>query len=147
MKRQMMIGLIGLVLCGCTSNTNGLPYVNSLTDVTDLGNTWSGCTQNKDFPSVSNLTNVTGMNTAYGSCSKLTNNIADLLQPVAWFSTGKCKNFGSLFFACNDLNGSAMPYVNAIMSAPGYPTGYTHTQMFYNCTNLTDYASIPAGFK
>jgi len=158
---------------GCYGNTNGFPYVNSLTNVNNLSYTWSSsvpqaggfpevsnltkvanmeatwalCRNNQNFPSVANLTNATSLVLTWQDCGNMTNNIADILQPVSWFSSGKCKNFLYTFLRCNLLQGSAMPYVNAIMSAPGYPTGYTTTQMFYNCTNLTDYASIPANFK
>ena len=158
---------------GCYGNTNGFPYVNSLTNVNNLSYTWSSsvpqaggfpevsnltkvanmeaawalCRNNQNFPSVANLTNATSLVLTWQDCGKMTNNIADILQPVSWFSSGKCKNFLATFLRCPLLQGSAMPYVNAIMAAPGYPTGYTTTQMFNGCTNLTDYASIPAAFK
>jgi hypothetical protein len=45
------------------------------------------------------------------------------------------------------LSGQGMPLVTAITNSPGYPTGYTITTCFSGCTNLSDYADIPAGFK
>jgi len=129
------------------------PEVSALTKVFSLGNTWYGCRTSSCFPSVTTLTNVAGnlqytaMDATWYDCRAMTNNIAQLVQPLSYFSSGKCKYFGKTFYNCYNLKGSAMPYITAIQSAPSYPTGYTTTQMFYNCTNLTDYASIPAGFK
>lgn len=132
---------------GCSSNTNGFPYVNNLTNNISLVDTWDNCCVNKSFPSISNHVNVTRMDFTWYNTYAMTNDISYLLQPISWFSTGKCKNFRQMFNNCYLLQGSAMPYVNAIMSAPGYPTGYDVYRMFYNCTNLSDYASIPADFK
>lgn len=130
---------------GCGGANARFPEVNTLTNVTSISYTWYGCNNTPDFPSVSNLVKVTSMVWTWRDCAKLTNSVQDLLGDCLWI-TGQVKNVSHAFNGCVSLSGLGQPLVTAITNSPGYPTGYTVTDCFNNCTNLTDYATLPAEF-
>ena len=130
---------------GCAAATN-FPDVSTLTKVKSLYGTWYNCTATKYFPAVNTLTNVTTLFATWTSCTGMQNTVASLLGDCSWI-TGQVKNVDRTFENCYDLKGEGMPLVTAITNSPGYPTGYTITTCFQNCTNLTDWATIPAGWK
>jgi hypothetical protein len=132
---------------GCSGIKNGFPEVNTLTNVTRLLSAWQDCSGNTNaFPAVSNLTKVTTLSSTWQGCSASYFNIQDVLGNCSWI-TGQVKNVASAFNGNIRMTGNGMPLVTAITNSPGYPTGYTITDCFHDCTNLTDWADIPAAFK
>lgn len=125
------------------------PEVSALTNVTSLEETWyhvTGLANTNDFPAVSNLTKVTTMLRAWRGCNGSYFSVQSVLGDCLWI-TGQVKNVSQAFQDNIRMTGQGMPLVTAITNSPGYPTGYTITDCFQNCTNLSDWADIPAAFK
>jgi len=129
--------------CWVASN---FPSVSALTNVTSLAYTWGDCFAATNFPTVSNLTKATTFAGTWYYCTNMQNTVQSLLGDCSWI-TGQVKNVSYTFYGCRRLKGNGMPLVTAITNSPGYPTGYTITDCFQDCTNLTDWATIPAAFK
>jgi len=130
---------------GCVSLRNP-PEVNTMTNCTSAAGAWSGCTNLRYGVSVCSMTKITSMDSSYLSCAQMTSSVNSIMGDCLWI-TGQLKNVTQLFDGCRKLAGQGMPLVTAMTNSPSYPTGYSVTACFRNCTNLSDYADIPAAFK
>jgi hypothetical protein len=132
---------------GCSGNTNYFPAVSNATKAITVAQAWFNCSGIKNgFPNISALTKLNNFSYAWYGCSGNTNSIQGVLGDCSWI-TGQVKNVANAFDGCVRMTGNGMPLVTAITNSPGYPTGYTITDCLQNCTNLTDWADIPAAFK
>jgi len=131
----------------CSGLTNA-PDVNTLTKVTTLYYAWYGCTGLKTAPAVNALTEVTTLSAAWYSCSGLTNTLDSIFG--GYTSLTNITTSQNAFYNCYRMSGVGSNFVNAIKHptySVGTATNNSSYRTFYNCTNLTDYATIPAAYK
>ena len=129
------------------SGTN-YPAVDQLTRVTTLAGTWQICTNAANFPSVATLTNVTTLFNTWARCTAFTNTPDSLFGDYSGLT--KLTDSRGAFSNCVAMSGVGSNFVNAVKSA-SYTVGTASTnssyRTFYNCTNLSDWATIPAEYK
>lgn len=91
------------------------------------------------------LQNSPSINTAYflfSGCTGVTGAI-----PVNLFQNQlSLNNFYGVFYNCSNMTGNGNDFIAAV-TAVGRPVPSNTSGCFYNCTTLSDYASIPAGWK
>ena len=136
---------------GCSRMTN-FPAVSNLIGVTRLYMTWAYCFNvTNDFPNVSPLTNLTTCVSAWANNTGYTGDIA-----VIFANTNAGMPFlttsSNAFANCNRMTGNGMRFVNMSKSATYWantngPAFISCAKTFLNCTNLSDYAIIPAEYK
>jgi hypothetical protein len=146
-----LAGANGGAWMSCSSAT-GFPEVSALIKNTTLLYTWQGCTSVVDaFPNVSTLTNVTDMRHTWSGNTGYTGDIA-----VIFANTNAGMPFlttsSNAFANCRSMTGNGMRFVNMSKSATywantGGPAFVSCAKTFYNCTNLSDYATIPLEYK
>ena len=127
--------------------------VSSLTNVTTVKQSWKDCTSLQQGPSIQTMTKLKNIDQAYMNCSSLTNTVQSILGSPLMVLTGLV-NSAYMFSGDVSLSGQGMPFVTAATSglfAASYTIGTASTnssyRTFYGCTNLSDYADIPAAFK
>jgi hypothetical protein len=142
---------ISLAWYGCTGAT-GLPSVAALIKNTSLNSTYYQCYSiTNEFPDVSTHTNVTTMFNCWANNRGYTGDIARMFSntnagmPFLTTSVGAFSN-------CISMTGQGMRFVNMSKSAAywantGGPAFVSCAKTFFNCTNLSDYATIPGEYK
>jgi hypothetical protein len=110
------------------------------------------CTSLQQGPSIQTLTKLKNTDLAFYNCP-LTNTVQSILGSPLMVLTGLV-NSAQMFSGDVSLSGQGMPFVTAATSglfAASYTIGTASTnssyRTFYGCTNLSDYADIPAAFK
>lgn len=142
------------IFSNCTSLTE-IPedLFDSMTEVNNFSGIFKGCTALRDIPEklFENNTLVTTMIEAFAGCKNLQR------IPAGLFDSMRClQGIQSLFKDCSSLTGES-PYtlINGekvhLYERKDYPNEFSeitnHTSAFNNCTNLTDYESIPSNWK
>jgi len=165
-----IVGVDGLVSCanmfyGCTALAN-LPddLFRYVTGVLDFNSSFRGCTALDSIPDdlFRYNSDVTSFLGCFYGCYNISTLPADLFHynpdvtsfancfmycnaltaiPAALFDYNvSVSSFAYTFYGCSALGGNAP----ALWTRDPAPTG---TTCFYNCTGLSNYASIPAGWK
>lgn len=138
----------------CTSLTE-IPedLFASMTKVTRLDGIFKGCTSLREIPEklFANNTQVISMWEAFAGCKSLQRIPAGLFDSMRTLQAVRL-----LFKSCSSLTGES-PYtlINGkkvhLYERKDYPNEFleitSHTSAFNNCTNLTDYESIPSNWK
>lgn len=113
--------------------------------------TFSQCRKLKELPNglLSNCTNLTDLNATFNNCSNLATIPSDLFANCT-----KIKSFTNTFNSCSSLTSSCPVdndgtpiYNRAGNGKEGYEIVTTYNSCFYNCTEMTDYSSIPSNWK
>lgn len=108
-----------------TSNASmTIPFVWKSTVLKNVEGYYSGITQRWVY-------DIDGHNNTYGFAHL--NTLCPALQ-----------NCSKMFYGCTNLISEGLPFVTA---AQKITTLTNHAQVFTNCTNLSDYSSIPSGWK
>jgi hypothetical protein len=121
---------------GCTGLT-AAPDVSALTKVTTLRAAWYGCYGLTAAPDVSALTNVTTLRYTWCGCTGLTN-VPQLMAT----STALTTTTGA-FQGNAKMGGSVVELWNTNL----FPNVTAYANTFTGCTNLSNYADIPNGWK
>lgn len=138
----------------CTSLTE-IPedLFASMTKVTRLDGIFKGCTSLREIPEklFANNTQVISMWEAFAGCKSLQRIPTGLFDSMRTLQAVRL-----LFKSCSSLTGES-PYtlINGkkvhLYERKDYPNEFleitSHTSAFNNCTNLTDYESIPSNWK
>ena len=138
----------------CTSLTE-IPedLFASMTKVTRLDGIFKGCTSLREIPEklFANNTQVISMWEAFAGCRSLQRIPTGLFDSMRTLQAVRL-----LFKSCSSLTGES-PYtlINGkkvhLYERKDYPNEFleitSHTSAFNNCTNLTDYESIPSNWK
>ena len=128
------------------------------TEVTDFSSTFCNCYKLHIIPEglFDNCTEVTDFSYTFSGCTSL----ESIPEGLFDYNT-KVKTFGSTFSMCGNLTGES-PYtiinINGVdtkvhlYERSNYPeyfnaTPTSYSSCFYNCSRLTDYSSIPTGWK
>ena len=92
---------------------------------------------------------VTNFSQCFSGCTSLTS-----IPETLFASNTKVNDFSNCFSYCSGLTGNvpvdndATPIYNRSGSGKkGYAIVKNYADCFYNCTGLTDYSSIPSGWK
>src|SRR3990167_5487328 len=142
---------------GCTGLTGSIPSLSANTALTTLANAWQGCTGlTGNYPTLSNLWKLTSINAAwYDTRGMLANT-----STVAYIFGTNVNSHTNLttaancFYAANgtftNLLGAGADFTNKNFAA-SFTVGIYSTnssyRMFYNQTNLTDWATLDAAWK
>ena len=138
------IEYFGATFQSCTGLTGSIPkdlFVNC-TKVTNFQTTFNGCSGlTGGIPEnlFSNCTKVTTFTSTFQNCRGLTGSIPEDL----FANCIEVTNFQTTFRGCTGLTGNAP----ALWDTMVYPNVTVSTQCFGYCTNLSNYASIPDGWK
>jgi hypothetical protein len=91
--------------------------------------------------------NITQFDQVFSGCSNLAVNVSDLVDNMDFTS---CVSTSRFFNSCTNLTGNGQDLIDKPKAA-GYTVGTaTNTgsyRTFFNCTGLTDFATIPAAYK
>ena len=139
---------------GCTSLTsipdNLFANCPSVTNFSFCFGYCTGLTGNIPENLFSTNTAVTTFGSCFQDCSGLTGSIPENL----FANCPNVTNFSFCFRSCSELTGNvpvdndATPIYNRSGSGKkGYAIVKNYADCFYNCTGLTDYNSIPSGWK
>jgi hypothetical protein len=94
------------------------------------------------------MTNNTSLYAAFGNCTGLTGTVETIFANTN--NLTKITTSSSCFVGVRNLTGNGMRFVNAPKAAT-YTVGTNSTnssyRTFLGCTNLSDYAEIPAAYK
>jgi len=134
---------------GCTGITVAavLPSTVSSSSISgvNLSYMYDGCTNLLSITSSHRkiVPNGKNMNYMFRNCSRL---IADITDIVGEYSTTGITDSNSIsadqtFYNCSNLTGQMYKWWN---NATKFSS---HSKCFYNCTNLSNYSSIPVGWK
>ncbi|MDY5984838.1 MAG: kelch repeat-containing protein [Candidatus Onthovivens sp.] len=117
---------------------------DNLTRLVDIQGLFSGSAINSEIGNIglpTNSPNITNIDEVFKNClgiyslpfgTEITTNMP------------KLKSCNSMFSGATNLSGSATPLINALN---GLTTLTSHAGAFKNCTNLSDYNSIPSDWK
>ena len=121
---------------GCSSAVS-FPEVNALTNVNSMYETYRFVASCKVFPDVDQLNLVTRYFRTWHSCSAITN------VPALVSNSDVLTDAQGAFFGCNKMGGTVVELWNTNL----FPnlTGYVNT--FDGCTNLANWADVPAGWR
>ena len=126
---------------GCSSLT-AIPSTLTIPDsVTNCSNMFSGCSSLTTIPKTLTIPNsVTNCSRMFSSCSSLTSDISNI-WPSTWNYTGRI-NISYMFNSCSKI-------VGTVPADKLWNSGKTFnsSSCFTNCTSLTNYNEIPAGWK
>jgi hypothetical protein len=122
---------------GCAGMTNGGPACPAMPSVTSLFYAWRGCTGLTAAPDVSALTNVTTLYAAWYNCTGLTS------APALPTSSTALTTTTSAFQGNAKMGGSVVELWNTNL----FPNVTAYANTFTGCTNLSNYADIPNGWK
>jgi hypothetical protein len=105
-----------------------------------------GCTGlTGNIPDLSKMTRCTSMAYAFYGCTGLTGNVDVFTGNMTNLTTS-----ANAFYNNKSLTGAGSNFIN-IAKSPSYTVGTASTnssyRTFYGCTNLTDWATIPAEYK
>ena len=137
------------VFYNCRGLTGSIPNISTMTNNTSMAYTFSYCRGlTGSIPNISTMTNNTSMEYAFYNCTGLTGSTETIFYNTNNFT--KIKTSANAFAGVVGLTGSGMRWVNA-QKAASYTVGTASTnssyRTFYGCTNLSDYATIPAEYK
>lgn len=136
---------------GCSGLTS-LPsdlFVNN-TKITEFGSCFFGCTGLTSIPDglFANNPEVTSFSYCFSGCTGLSSIPNDL-----FVNNTKVISFGSCFAHCTGLTSSTpldndgTPLYNRSEGKDGYSVVKYYDNCFYKCTLMSDYSSIPSGWK
>jgi len=116
------------------------PDVSALTNVTTLGQTWAETTAT-NYPDISALTNVTTLANAWERCFRMTN-----IPPIS--PSTNLVNVSAAFLGSWRLNCASVKFWDTNLF-PNIDTSNIPTidHCYLNCSNLTDWTSIPNIFR
>ena len=143
----------GYCFRNCSRLTGNIPenLFANCPNVTDFGYCFSGCSSLTSIPDklFANNTAVINFRECFSGCTSLTS-----IPETLFASNTKVNDFSNCFSYCSGLTGNvpvdndATPIYNRSGSGkPGYAIVTSYGRCFYNCTGLSDYASIPSGWK
>jgi hypothetical protein len=110
---------------------------SNLTNVNTLRQTWYGCSAATSFPVVSTLTNVNTLFETWYGCSAMTN------IPTLFTNSTALVNVSYAFSGDANMKGSSVQFWNKT----NFPNITVSNNCYTGCTNLSDYATIPTGWK
>jgi hypothetical protein len=157
---------------GCSGLTGSIPDLSKMTLCNSMSSAFSGCSGlTGSIPDLSKMTLCTSISAAFQSCTGLTGSIPDLSKmtlctsmPFTFYGctgltgnvdvfTGNMTNLTTsayCWYGCVSLSGAGSNFIG-ITKSPSYTVGTASTnssyRTFYNCTNLSDWATIPADYK
>jgi hypothetical protein len=120
----------------CSAATS-FPVVSTLTNVNTLFSTWQNCSAATSFPVVSTLTNVNTLFETWYGCSAMTN------IPTLFTNSTALVNVSYAFSGDANMKGSSVQFWNKT----NFPNITVSNNCYTGCTNLSDYATIPTGWK
>ena len=136
--------------------------VSSLTRVNTLLNAFNSCYGATNFPDVSTIISNTTLAGTWQDCQKLINasavdtmplvttiasfhqsNYAMTNLPAIWATNTILHDVSYAFYRCYAAKGTAIPF----WDTNRFPLIVHSNNCYTDCTNLTDYATIPTGWK
>ena len=134
---------------GCNKLTGSIPNYSTLSNLTSLDSTFLNCQGlTGSISDVTTMTNLTDIAAAFYGCTNLTGVIETIFSNTN--NLTKLTTSAQCFRNNYKLTGNGMRFVNAPKSASYVTNGGSLSssyQTFLNCTNLSDYATIPAWYK
>ena len=131
---------------GCTLLTS-IPAAlfTNCPEITDVSNCFESCESLTSIPAAlfDNCPKITNVGGCFSYCTSLT------AVPATLFAgCNKIGYYSSCFYYCTSLTGAAQPFIDAA-EARAAAEGITLAKQgcFHNCTNLTDYATIPLAWR
>jgi hypothetical protein len=122
---------------GCSSATS-FPAVDKLTLVNTLSNTWNGCTAAISFPAVDKLTLVDTLSNTWRGCTAMTT--IPTLMPSSTTLTTTTSAF-------QNIGSGLLGTVEELWNTTDFPNITAYANTFTGCTGLTNYADIPDAWK
>jgi hypothetical protein len=145
---------IAIAWQSCTGLTGSIPDISALTNLTTIAYAWNGCTGlTGSIPDISGLTKLTSIDSAFQN-TRLTANTNTVAQIFGLLSRTNLTSANQAFSAASgayaSLVGNAGDFI-ALEKSASFVTNTSSSsgsyRMFFNQTNLADYATIPADWK
>lgn len=138
------------IFCNCKFQTIPEGLFDNCTEVTNFSETFRYCSNLTSFSEhlFANCPNVTSFFRTFYYCSKLIGEIPKNL----FVNCKNVTNFNYTFYYCSGLTGRTPTGTDGLelwerAGQPGYPASITGSYCFENCYNLTDFSSVPTGWK